>query len=578
MMRLLVALTLSLFTAFGAAQDPIVDSQVRVSTDSQSRSASETTGAATADGREILSGFVDFRPGTVIRNSFSVSSDGGKTWTQIVIRPPLGYEASTEADPMSAYDPRTNTLFAGGISAAKCIYIAKKVPGQNAFGPSMLARIAPWPDKGWMAAGPRPGLSDTTRLYITYNEGIIWSDDLGSTWESPHSLGQGYGFLPRVGPEGVLFLTYWDGYWGIKFTKSLDGGQTWSAVAQPGTRLAAWGVVNYGIPGTFRNVTNNAMAVNPVNGDVVIMWVDQTNIVNGQKNLDLYLVRSTDKGATWSNAKRLPFRPMNQISDMIFPWIEFTKDGRLHLFAMDTSHNPGQTDGAPHGLWDQVYYYSDDLGASWSQPFRLTSTSWDSYYENSSYSFLGDYQGMAVSDRSVYPVYPDTHTSEAEAYVNRVYNPIEMPTTFAVYGGALRTNAALSALFLKDASALVARPVSDRNGSAGSQVHFEMIAVGVVSTNPAALSVSVTSSAGPASLDQKVSVYNISTLAWDVVDTRAATQVEATTTVGVVNPENYILPETGTVRWRISFKPVDGQGISSSWTASVNQTVLLVVP
>ncbi|MEQ1936157.1 MAG: sialidase family protein, partial [Fimbriimonadaceae bacterium] len=401
----------------------IIGPQVRTSLDNLSKSGSETTGAASANGLEILAGFVDFRTDGTIKNAFSVSSNGGSTWSHLVVRPPAQYQDNLEADPMTAYDPRTNTLFAGGISRAKCIYVAKKLPGQNAFTPSTVAVLSAWPDKGWMAAGPRPGMPNTTRLYVTYNEGIIWSDDLGTNWTPPLSLGTGFGFLPRVGPEGQLYLTYWDGYWGIKFTKSLDGGQTWSPVLQPATRMQSWGVENYGIPGTFRNFTNNTMTVNPANGDIVIFYVDQTNIVNGQKNLDLYMVKSSDQGATWTDAERLPFRPLNQISDMIFPWVEFTKDGRLHLFAMDTALNPDQTDGASHGLWDQTYYYSDNSGVTWSSRFQLTPSAWDSFNEGSGASFLGDYQGMAISDHAVWPVYPDTRTGQAENYVNQISIP-----------------------------------------------------------------------------------------------------------------------------------------------------------
>lgn len=568
----------AVLTSLVAAQDPIIGAPVRVSVDNQCNSASETTGAATTDGLEILAGFVDFRPDGTFKNSFAVTSNGGQTWSHIVLRPPFAYQATVEADPMTAFDPRTNTLFAGGISAAKCIYVAKKTPGQNSFGPSLIARIASWPDKGWMAAGPRPGLPDTTRLYITYNEGIIWSDDMGITWVPPLSLGQGYGFLPRVGPDGVLYLTYWDGYWGIKFTKSLDGGQTWSAPVQPATRLVSWGVENYGIPGLFRDFTSNAMAINPINGEVVIMWFDQTNIVNGQKNLDLYMVRSSDGGASWTDGERLPFRPLNQVSDMIFPWIEFTKDGRLHLFAMDTSYNLGQTDGATHGWWDQVYCYSDDSGVTWSQRFRLTPVSWDSYYDGTGYKFLGDYQGMAVAGKSVFPVYPDTHTGSAEAYVNRIYDPVERPTTFRITGGSYRTDATVAALYRKDGTTLNARPLFPGLSGAGPPLIIEMTAKGLSLINPSALSISTTSWAGPGSAVQQISVFNVQTLSWDLVDTRALGQTATTVTISLNSPTSYISPSTGTARWRVAYRPPLGQEFGASWSASLDQTVLLVVP
>ncbi|MBX3095506.1 MAG: exo-alpha-sialidase [Fimbriimonadaceae bacterium] len=552
------------------AQEPNIGPQYRVSLDVLSKSASETTGAATADGSEILAGFVDFRTDGTITNSFGVSSDGGQTWQHRVVRAPAGFQDSLEADPMTAYDPRTNTLFAGGISRAKCIYVAQKLPGLNAFGPSRVAVTSAWPDKGWMAAGPRPGMPDTTRLYVTYNEGIIWSDDLGVTWSPPLSLGVGYGFLPRVGPDGVLFLTYWDGFWGIKFTKSMDGGQTWTTPIQPATRMVSWGVENYGIPGNFRNVTNNAMAVNPATGEIVILYVDQTNIVNGQKNLDLYSVRSSDAGETWTNSQRLPFRTLNQVSDMIFPWIEFTKDGRLHLFAMDTAPTPGQADGGSEGFWDQTYYYSDDAGISWSAMNRLTPTSWRSSLHNTGNAkFLGDYQGMAISDKTVYPVYPDTIVGKADAYVNPIFNPIERPTTYSWSVGT-PLSGSLASLFLHDGN--LARAKTPRINSIVKSVQLEAY-YAVSASSISSLEVLAWGGASAANLQQRIEMFNTLTQKWDIVDERPATSAPSKTQFSVAVPSAYL--SGGLVKARMSYRTAP-RTFAQVWVAQIDQFILLV--
>lgn len=566
-----VALFLLSLSAIANAQDPVIYSQARVTLDSLSRSGSETTGVASFDGSEILAGFVDFRADGTIKNSFSVSSDGGQTWSQLMVRPPTAYQDNLEADPMTAYDARTNTLFAGGISRAKCIYVAKKLPGQNAFAPSVVARVSSWPDKGWMAAGPRYGLPNTSRLYVTYNEGIIWSDDLGATWTPPLSLGTGYGFLPRVGPVGELYLTYWDGYWGIKFTRSLDGGQTWSPPVQPATRLTSWGVENYGIPGTFRNFTNNAMAVNPSNGDIVILYVDQTNTVSGQKNLDLYMIRSCDQGTSWTDPERLPFRPMSQISDMIFPWIEFSKDGRLHLFAMDTSLNPGQTDGAGHGYWDQTYFYSDDSGETWSARYRLTPNSWDSFFDGTSGArFLGDYQGMAVSNKAVWPVYPDTHQGEAEVYINKIYNPIERPLSYSWIAGT-PNGGTITSLFLRDNNCAVADSRFIRNGD---MIQLEAW-VPVLVAAPSLMEVCVWAGVNSPNIEQRIELKNRFTGTFDTIHTQPASTVMSNTLFTIPSPATYT--DANVVKIRLSFRSI-GKRSTPFWSAQVDQTVLIVPP
>lgn len=554
------------------AQDPLIGPQIRLSSNNLCLSASETTGVASNDGQEIVAGFVDYRADNTFKTAFAVTSDGGSSWSHIVVRPPTGFQASTEADPMTAYDARTGTLFAGGISAGKCLYVARKTPGQNQFEPSVVARVATAPDKGWMAAGPRPDMPDSTRLYITYNEGVVWSDDLGTTWSPPVGLGVGYGFLPRVGPQGELDLTYWDGYWGIKFTQSLDGGATWSSPVQIATRLMSWGVTNYGVPGQFRDFTNNTMAVNPVNGDIVIIYFDQTNIVNGQKNLDLYMVRSQDHGQTWTDSERLPFRPIGQVSDMVFPWLEFTRDGRLHLFAMDTSYNPGQTDGLEHGYWDQVYYTSDDSGATWSAKFRLTPTSWDSYYDGNGYKFLGDYQGMAVSDKTVFPIYPDTSTHQAECTTNPIYNPIVRPGSFDWFRGS-NTSGSLSNLFLHDANSAQAHPGFVANATE-PPVQLETTTTGLPAS-PTSLSVRLWASSSVQNVLQTVRLKNVLTGQWELLDSRMASQALTQTDVTVANPGQYITGNA--LQLRIAFKAV-GFVPTFAWAASVDQSVLLVVP
>lgn len=575
-MKRLSLLALALCSTLALAQDPIVNSQVRMSVDNLSNSGDETSAAASANGMEIIGGFNDYRTDGTIKASFGVSSDGGQTWSQVLVRPPAANQTTVEGDPMACYDPRTGILFAGAISFAGNggIYLAKKNPGVNTFGPSFMCRTSGGTDKEWICAGPIPGNANTTNLYITYNEGVIKSSDLGATWTNPVSFGSGLGFLPRMGPNGEVYCTYWDVNFGIKFRRSLDGGLTWSAASQAATRLATWSVQNYGIPGDFRDPPIHTMAVNPVTGTIVIMWFDQTNVSGANKNLDFYMVKSTNQGTTWSAATRLPFRPLAQVSDMIYPWIEFTKDGRMHLLGFDTSYNLNQADGGTHSLWNQSYYYSDDEGNTWSQKFRLTPVSWDSFNDGrgGGGAFLGDYEGIAISDKSVFPVYPDTHTNQAEIYTNKIYNPIERPSSFTWFRGS-NTVGTFASLFKQDGDMAQARPGFVAN-PAEAPVQLETTTT-VPSNNPSSMKVCLWTMSSVANIQQKVQVKNVGTGQWDTIDTRPAPMTPTNTTVTVPTPANYI---TGNVaKVRVTFKAV-GFVPTPAWVASVDQDVLLVVP
>lgn len=576
-MKRILAFALMATSGLSFAQDPVVSAQVRMSPDALSNSGDETSAVATANGLDIIGGFNDYRTDGTIKASFGTSSDGGATWAHVLVRPPVANQTTVEGDPMAIYDERTNTVWAGAIAFGGNggIYLAKKNIGSNTYQASVMARVSGGADKEWGCASIIPGNPNSTRLYIVYNEGVIRSDNLGSTWTTPLSLGSGLGFLPRNGPNGELYVTYWDTSFGIKFRRSLDGGLTFSAAVNAATRLATWGVQNFAIPGNFRNPPIHTMAVNPVTGDIVIMWFDQTNTVGGQRNLDLYMTKSTNQGTTWSAATRLPFRPLSQVSDMIYPWIEFTKDGRLHLLTFDTQYTPNQIDGVSHGLWDQTYYYSDDEGTTWSSNFRLTPSSWDSFNDgrNAGVSFLGDYEGIGISDRYVYPVYPDTRTNQAEIYTNKIYNPIYRPSSFNFFRGLL-VSGVLSSLFLNDGNNMVARPGLTINAGE-APIQLETVTSGL--TPPSQLKVYVQSSVSSVNIQQEILMLNVNTGQWDSIDVRLATTSESNTTVTVTNPSNYINVGNGQARTRVAYKPV-GPVSNPNWQATIDQDVLLVYP
>lgn len=562
------------FTGVAFAQDPTIGGQLLMSVDPASNSGDETSSVSTPNGMEIIGGFNDFRNDGSIKSAFGTSSDGGNTWAHVIIRPPASYQSSVEGDPFTAYDRRTNTMWAGAMSFAGNggIYIAKKTAGQNSFQASTMARIDGGVDKGWAAAGPLPGNQNSTRLYITFNEGVIYSDDLGATFSAVKSLGLGLGILPRVGPSGQLYITYWDEGTGVMFKRSLDGGNTFTTV-HAATRMDTWGTeTNNGrVPGSYRIPPIQTMAVNPVNGDIVIMYFDTTNTVNGNRNLDLYMVKSTDQGTSWTTPTRLPFRPLSTIGDMFFPWLEYTPDGRLHLLAFDSSYT-NQNDGGAHGYLDQDYAYSDDDGADWTK-FRLTPSSFDSYNDGRglSTSFMGDYSGVGISDRRVFPVYLDTLPGKADVYTNIVYNPIVRPTTLSFYSGR-QLGGTLQSLFLHDGDSVTASPGPV---SIATEPPLQMQVSGSSpSTNPAYLKVYLWTSVNSPNIEQRVLMLNVGTQSWDQVDARPASQSLTNVVVNVPNPQNYIAAD-GTVQARIAFiatKPI----VFIGWKMTADEAVFLV--
>jgi hypothetical protein len=427
--------SLAALAAVGAASaqlQPQLGPPVRVDAGGTAAAHETTASAAASNPDEIVMGWNDWRrsgAGEVINAGFAWTLDGGLTWTDALIRPPAPNQSGVEGDPMTAFDERTGYLFAGAISFGaggnSGIYVARKAPGAAAFEPAVMARTAAGTDKCWMASGPIPGNPDVSRLYVTYNEGVIRSDDLGLTWTPPASLGSGVGFLPRIGPAGELYVSTWNFGDQHLLVRSLDGGQTFQTrvIAD---RMDVWGVQDGSrAPGNFRKPALAGLAVSPVDGSLAFVWFDTTQVIGGQFDLDLYFTRSTDGGDTWSEPRViLDDPPGATVADQIFPWLEYDADGRLHLLWMDTRRNVGR-DEELTAFYDAYYGWSIDDGATW-RAYPLSPAPFDCADDglDRAQQFVGDYLGMAVSDRAVYPSYFDTSSGDPDIFTRRIDLPV----------------------------------------------------------------------------------------------------------------------------------------------------------
>ena len=396
-------------------QEPTIGPQVRIDLGGGRAAANETTAAASEmDPLRVTAGWNDFRQ-NAWRCGFALSFDGGGTWSDFLLRPPPPNQSGVEGDPFTAFDDRTGTLWAGGMSFVGNggVFVARLDPDQQAFNPTVMADPGGGVDKAWMTAGSMPGNPDSTRLYIAYNLGIIRSDDMGDTWTNPQGLGSGIGFLPRVGPNGEVYVVYWDFGAGVKLKRSLnDGAFTTHTIA---TRMDVWGTQDGSrFPGNFRVPPLNYLDVDMNDGTLYAVYFDTTNIVDGNANVDLYFTKSIDRGTRWTTPVVIN-GDNDPPGDQFFPWIEVDDHGRIHIVFLD-SRNTIQNDNVFNGMFDAYYTYSDDGGDTWNE-FRLTSKSWNSAWSSGG-TFAGDYLGMAVAGDRVYPVYLDTSNGDADIYTN----------------------------------------------------------------------------------------------------------------------------------------------------------------
>ena len=407
------------------AAGPEIGPQVRVNVGGGSARANETTGTAIVDGAgEVVAGWNDYREPGLIRVGAASSSDGGVTWTDALLRAPAGHQADVEGDPMTAADPRTGTLWVGGMSWGTTggVFVARKTAGTPGFEPPVMTYVDSAIDKGWLAAGPLPSNPDSTQLYVAYNYGLQRSSDLGATWSGLVGLGWDLGYLPRVGPQGELYVASWDVWDGMWVRRSFDGGATVLPAVRVATLMDLWDVYDAPqIPGSFRAPNLCYLAVSPVDGTLYAVWADTSGTVAGDANVDLYLTRSTDQGSTWA----VPWvvnGDGDPPGDQFFPWLEVDGDGRLHLLFYDTRHTV-QNDTAPSAMIDAYYAWSGDGGDSWTE-HRLTPFAFDSAVtDTGSGQFIGDYLGAGVAGGAVFPVYLSTQNGLREIFTHRIRWP-----------------------------------------------------------------------------------------------------------------------------------------------------------
>jgi hypothetical protein len=403
----------------GDGQSVAIGPQRRIDSAPTAALANETTGSAATQGGsvEIVAGWNDWRDGGNVRVGISVSNDNGDTWSDLLLRAPPGHLSSVEGDPMTAFDPTTGMLWAGGVTyfiPDAGMWVARKIPGVVDFEEPVMTYENGNADKGWMGTGPVPGQPGERRLYLAFNLGLQYSTDTGDTWSTPVPVGSGWGHLPRVGPNGEVYVAYWDANDEVMVQRSLDGGVTVEPPVAVATRVdnSVWGD---SFPGGFRVWPFSYIGVDPNDGTVYCVWFDVTEVSGPERNVDLLLSRSTDAGVTWSTPQIIN-GDSDPPGDQFFPWLEVDATGRLHLFFFDTRNTP-QSDLDSTAWIDAYYSWSEDGGDTWTE-HRLTPAAFSSSLASS--DFLGDYNGMAFADGFAFPIYLSTQNGGTEVFTHAI--------------------------------------------------------------------------------------------------------------------------------------------------------------
>jgi hypothetical protein len=402
------------------------------------------------------------------------STDGGKTWEHRcapwhpgVIGGVAGADEWFGSDPSLAWDAAGNAYAAyllisqeGDTKPFKlgsAIMVAKSGDAGNSWSPlgvvaNDITKSFPFHDKPMLAIDTSIESPHLGRMYVIWDRieetkailRISYSDD-GVTWTPGTIVGAPHdpkGGNLAIGADGTVYAVWnrvhyptvgLDGvYTGkvdpdeIWFSKSTDGGETWS---QPKRifNLKRGSFQGYYLPAAqdMRNITSFlsiGIDRNPASaffGRLYLTYADSTwTQDNDFGQIDVYSVHSVDGGLSWTAPLRV-----NDDEDGLthfFPWLAVDQsDGAVHIAWYDTRIDPDDDRRV------QVYYTrSIDGGVSFERNFNLIDggsnfpNEVDFLNENSedrkeleleyNPNQYGDYMGIAAADRKAFAFWTDT--------------------------------------------------------------------------------------------------------------------------------------------------------------------------
>jgi uncharacterized repeat protein (TIGR01451 family) len=329
-----------------------------------------------------------------------------------------------------ANPPTPNTCDVGGI------YVYRSSDGGQTWtlpagAPAILNTQTIFRDKEYIAVDSNPLSPHAGTVYMVWDDDqylacphdfntnfdvrrIMFSKSIdgGATWSAPVTLATGclVTAIPTVGSDGALRVVWYDcnsaGNPRQLVRTSTDGGVSFGGAVA----AAASGFTDCPnpLPGaSFRvNAAFPAIATDPTNATrVYVVWSSCT--VAGQA--DVFLARSTDGGGTWSAPLRVNDDATSNPRDQFMPWLTVDDQGDVLVMWGDDRLD---TVNAGGHFYDIFSARSTDNGVSFGTNVRVTSVSSNPDFDFGG-GFIGDYFGFAPCGT---PIWTDTRHGNQDAF------------------------------------------------------------------------------------------------------------------------------------------------------------------
>ena len=367
------------------------------------------------------------------------STDGGQTWITSLLpgfpgdSSPAGlssplHTSNTTSDPVLAFDRQGNLYYAGlvfnvsangplgnGPIGNTVAFVAKYANDGGTYSGATLIKGPLFADKEWIVVDNTGGPYDGT-LYLSFDANLTAtsyfgtmftrSTDGGRTFSLPfYAPADMTGELPgmTVDPSGYVYVSTLaynpltgSGLNYTQVTKIAPGG---SGIIQNvrAVNPAQW-LPSFLPGGQFRTFTIPQMA-----SDFKGVYLVFDDVRQG--NASVFLSRSTDGGSTWTAPLRI-----NDVSNgqHFFPTIS-SSGGIISVAWYDSRQNVGTTMNS----LDVYFSESLDGGVSFLPNIRVTTNSFspNTVYRtdspNPAQRFMGDYIGIAATPTGAHPVWAD---------------------------------------------------------------------------------------------------------------------------------------------------------------------------
>lgn len=251
---------------------------------------------------------------------------------------------------------------------------------------------------------------------------VSYSTNYGSDWSTSAQISSALnahttyqsGVNIRTGPTGNVYAVWGladDGSYtanGIGFSKSTNGGQTWTAAAK------MWSINGLSISGALEGQELDwsaknmrvwgwpCMAVNQHNGNIYVVYPE---VKCNTSETDIYMRKSTNEGFTWSDAVLINTDGECTGKDHWCPWI--TSDpvtGALVILFLDSRNS------SSNNRVETFAAVSYDDGDTWEDG-PVSDDNWDGrYLPNYYFNYTCDYIAVDANYGHVIPMWSDKST------------------------------------------------------------------------------------------------------------------------------------------------------------------------